>query len=135
MHYVDARNKPFLRKGYISEKKHTDNDIMMQHKAGFCFDSLFIYIKSRELCAKVTCLLYQNWKCRRPYTHTVGKADLSRSSESGGNAEPDLLLISGLKCNLPLFLKALPTLPHGGEPSCITKRVKSCSAFGSCRLG
>lgn len=85
---------------------------MMQHKAGFCFDSLFIYIKSRKLRAKVTCLLYHNWKCRRPYTHTVRKVDLSRSPESRGNAEPDLLLISGLKCNLPLFLKAPPSPFH-----------------------
>lgn len=96
------------------------------------FEPLCLCMKSYELCSKVTCLLYHNWKCRCPYTQSVSKVSLGRSLESHGNAVPDPLLISGLKCNLPLFVTAL--FPQGGEPNCITKRVKSCSAFGSCRL-
>lgn len=95
------------------------------------FEPLCLCMKSYELCSEVTCLLYHN-KCRCPDTQSVSKVGLGRSLEGNGNAVPDLLLIYGLKCNLLLFVTAL--FPQGGEPNCITKRVKSCSAFGSCRL-
>lgn len=37
------------------------------------FEPLCLCIKSYELCGKVTCLLYHNWKCRCPYTQSVSK--------------------------------------------------------------
>lgn len=128
-----CQEQAVLEKKYrVSEKTHADNDIMTQHKAGFCL-SRSVYVWNHMSCAlksHVCDIIIGNADV--PIPSRLAKWASGRSLESHGNAAPDLLLSSGLKCNLPLFVPAL--FPQGGEPNCITKRVKSCSAFGSCRL-